>query len=378
MRVFRFRRWRVWLAGAAVAVGAAAAIAGWTWAVVTPEIGQPFVLSAAPGGAQEGAASRPAVRGQKLWSFGFVGDTHAGLADGTVDRIFAQLERANLEFVLHLGDMVDVGAADSQWDQLARLAWAHRIRLLPVVGNHDPHRGYPRDRGEIRFRQYFPCLPETFYSFHHRGLCFVMLNSERSLLPGSQQATFLSRQLARQPFSTIVCLHRPVFTCGTRDQLFLLGRRFCLHRVLRDTSTVCVLTGHNHYYERTRPLDGITYLVSGGGTANQYGAEQPDARTARFVAGRSHYGLVEVREDHLAVRIVDLEGSILDEFAVPVKLAAASGHQPWRAWSRQLPPIAALEHFRPSAPGDQRAAVTDSVRPAGDESVASRALPRPW
>jgi hypothetical protein len=202
-----------------------------------------------------------------------------------------------------------------------------------------------------------------------------MLNSERSMVPGSEQATFHARQLARQPLTTLVCLHRPVFTCGKRDLAFLLSRRLCLHRPLVGSSAVCVLTGHNHYYERTRPLDGITYLVSGGGTANQYAAETPDARTEKFVAGRSHYGLVDVFSDHLAVRIVDLAGDVVDTFELPVR-AAGKSHRKALAWSKELPPIAMLEHF--GAPASADASAGANGRSAAGASLATRPLPRAW
>ncbi len=331
----------------------AGGVGGWAWAVVTPSIGEPWVAARN----NEASSDAPQTR---LWRFGFVGDTHAGLGNSTVDEIFQRFEDAGVEFVLHLGDMVDVGASDTQWDQLARLAHSHHVRLMPVVGNHDVHRGYPQDRGEIRWRQYFPQLPETFYSFSHRGLNFVMLNSERVLVPGSEQATFLARQLRAETATTFVCLHRPVFTCGKRDLPFVMARRLWLHRLLRETNATCVLTGHNHYYERTRPLDGITYLVSGGGAPNQYEAETPNARTAEFVSGKAHYGLVEVYHDSLSVRVIDFEGSALDQFELPIRTAQASTKKARDdRWGRELPPHASIGANETS-------------------QQAARALPRLW
>lgn len=339
------RNRRVWYLLLALLLCAAGAM-GWAWTIVTPTIGEPYAVASSSSGAQ--------AETQKLWSFGFVGDTHAGLGNSTVDELFGRFEAADVEFVLHLGDMVDVGACDAQWDELARLAHKHHVRLMPVVGNHDVHRGYASDRGEIRWRQYFPQLPETFYSFSHRGLNFVMLNSERVLAPGSEQAAFLARQLNAENATTFVCLHRPVFTCGKRDLPFVMARRLWLHRLLRESQATCVLTGHNHYYERTRPLDGVTYVVSGGGAPNQYEAELPNARTAQFVSGKGHYGLVDVYSDHLAVRVVDFEGNRLDKFELP-RIAADQRTQS----GRELPPRA------------QTGASENSIQ-------ASRALPRLW
>ncbi len=149
-----------------------------------------------------------------------------------------------------------------------------------------------------------------------------------------------------------------------------------------ETSAVCVLTGHNHYYERTKPLDGVTYLVSGGGTANQYATESPDARTAKFVSGRSHYGLVDEFADHLAVRIVDLEGAMFDEFDLPVRPANIGNGRHEAAWSRELPAIATLEHFKAPMELSQAVHVTGAhettagIKPA--PRTATRAMPGAW
>ena len=340
------RRKKLWiglLIGVAVVV-----LSGYVGAVVTPEV-------------TPAATSSDKPQGQKLWTFGFVGDTQLG--GQVVSDIFARMEAAGVEFALHLGDMVDDAACDAEWDDLLLKAAQHRIRLMPVVGNHDRRVDYA-DRGEIRFRQYFPALPETFYHFRHRGLNFLMLNSERSLLPGSEQAAFVRWQLAHHPGSTIVCLHRPVFTCGRRDLANQYVRRFALHGALTESDAVAVLAGHHHYYDRTHALDGVTYVVSGGGSFKLHGEEQPDARTAAFHAGRNHYGLVDVYEDRLEVRVRDVKDEQLDRFTLALK---PTPHRLGSIRNRpgtELPPLAELPDY--------------AVERLESFTAARRTLPRPW
>ena len=192
---FKLRHWR-WL----LVVGPLVAAVVYALVVATPEIG--------PAPPEHGKS------GSKLWSFGFVGDTQLG--EQIVEDIFSRFEEAKVEFIVHLGDMVDDADDDAEWDELLRKAARHRIRLMPVAGNHDRLAPYA-DRGEVRFRQYFPDLPKTFYHFRHRNINFLMLNSEYSFLPGSEQGEFVRWQLKNHPGTTVVCLHRPVFTCGGRD-----------------------------------------------------------------------------------------------------------------------------------------------------------------
>ncbi len=330
-------------------VGCLAAIVAIAWAgsVVSPTIGEMPTFTSEPGA--------------KLWSFGFVGDTHAG--HETTDRIFARLGEANLEFVVHLGDLVDRGDSDEQWEYVLGEAARRRLRLMPVVGNHDKERCYD-DRGEIRFRQYFAHLPRTFYHFRHRDLNFVILNSERLPLPGTEQAKFLKWELARHPGPTVVCQHRPVFTASNRDWANMYLFRLWTHGALKNSDATLVLTGHNHYYERSKPLDGITYVVSGGGAPNLYAAAKPKAQTASFTAGKNHYGLVDVYADHLAVRVLDLDDQVIDEFDVALHPTEHAPGSAENLTATELPPIDTLPAYREERLG---------LRP-GSPAI----LPRPW
>jgi predicted phosphodiesterase len=289
-----------WLAALTLVTLVAGSVYAWTLA--TPEIGKPTAISSEPS--------------QKLWTFGFVGDTQQG--EGIVDRIFARMQDERVEFVLHLGDVVEDADNDEQWRHVLDEAARHDIKLQPVVGNHDILKAQG-DRGEICFEKYFPEIPGTFYQFSHRGLSFLMLNSERSFLPGTEQAQFVERQLAEHPGPTVVCLHRPVFTCGPRDWGNQYKRRVFLHGRLAGSDAALVLAGHHHYYDRSLPLDGITYVVSGGGSRKLYAAETPTDQTAKFQAGKNHFGLVDVYPGHLEVRVLDLDLNELDRFAVTLK-----------------------------------------------------------
>ena len=292
---------------------AALVLCAYAWTIATPEVGENVQL--------------PAPAGDKLWSFGFVGDTQLG--EGIVDVIFERFEKAGVEFVLHLGDIVDDASSSEQWKYVLDEARRHGIRLRPVVGNHDRLIG-TSDRGETRFREFFPELPDTFYRFSHRGLAFVMLNSERSLLPWTDQQRFLTSvldDLSENPSSdaAILCLHRPVFTCGRRDLANQFLRRVWLHRRLVETPVRLVLSGHHHYYDRTKPLDGITYVVSGGGSHKLYPAAEPNRTTARFRSGVNHFGLVDVYANRLEVRVLDVDDTLLDRFAVERAQTATDG-----------------------------------------------------
>jgi len=314
----------------AVLIGFAAA-SGYAWSVAIPQVGEPAAFATAP-------------TGKPLWTFGFVGDTQQ--ADDRLEPLMATLERYDVEFVLHLGDMVDEATSDLEWDRLLAAALKHRIRLMPVVGNHDVRRDYADD-GSSRFRQYFPDLPNTFYHFHHRGVNFLMLNSERSFAAGSEQAEFLKWHLEWNPGTAIVCLHRPTFTASDRDQVSMFSRRVWLHGAVQGGDVTAVLSGHNHYYERTKPLDGVTYVVSGGGGGVLRAVDETgNDHTAELAGGKNHYGLGRVYDDRIVVEIRTLDDERLDEFALPLHPAKHKQGGLHNRHSMELPPLAEVPQYR--------------------------------
>ncbi len=292
------RRWRVWSLGLVIVGGVFWSGAYWR---------APHHVGPA---ARPAAAPARAVR----WRFAFVGDTHADFA--LADRLFAAMAAEQPRFVIHLGDMVDNGSDPDQWRRLHELVARHRLRLLPVVGNHDVDRQLA-DQGASVLRKQFDRVGPAYYVDSSDDVDIVALNSEQSLVPGTAQANWLHEVLARTARVRVVCLHRPVVTCSRRDGPQVWWRRMCLHAPLRDHGVLLVLSGHNHSYERSCPLDGVTYIVSGGGAPNTYAAGKRRASTAQLAAGQQHYGVVEVTDHALVVRVRTLDGQLLDSFELP-------------------------------------------------------------
>lgn len=322
---------------------------GYAATIVVPDVGEPF-------------APPQAAVAEPLWRFAFVGDTQQ--ADDRLEPLMKTIAGHNVEFVLHLGDMVDEATSDLEWDRLLAAALKHRLRLMPVVGNHDIRRDYADD-GTSRFRQYFPHLPNTFYHFRHRGVNFLMLNSERSFVRGSEQAAFLQWHLEHHSGTTLACLHRPTFTASDRDRGSMLSRRLWLHGALVETDVVACLAGHNHYYERTKPLDGVTYVVSGGGGGVLRDPAESNSQTAAHVAKVNHYGLAQVYDDRIAVQIRATDDDrTLDEFALPLRPTTHKQGGYHNRHSMELPPLAELPQFRRE--------VLEARVPSSNQ------MPRPW
>jgi 3',5'-cyclic AMP phosphodiesterase CpdA len=110
-----------------------------------------------------------------------------------------------------------------------------------------------------------------FYSFEpeeEKGLItFFAVNSVPMVSGRTDQGqiAWLKDALAKTKTTwKVVYMHHPVYTAlgGHRVDTGLLE---ALEPIFVENGVQLVLSGHNHYYARTKPIDGITYITSGGG-----------------------------------------------------------------------------------------------------------------
>ena len=88
-----------------------------------------------------------------------------------------------------------------------------------------------------------------------------------------------------------------------------------IFRLLYEHGVEIVVNGHDHDYERTNPIDGTTYIVSGSAGA-PIREVKPHAFSAT-VRTEPHYVLIDVEKDRLFLRAVNLAGNTFDSTVIP-------------------------------------------------------------
>ncbi len=154
---------------------------------------------------------------------------------------------------------------------------------------------------------------QRYYTWSVATAQFFMLDAND---PGnSAQRSWLERAL---PASTarvkIVVFHQPAFTSGPHDVNTAVQRNW-VPLFVRYHVTL-VLTGHNHDYEHLK-VDGIDYVVSGGGGQTTYPCIRVEPGAIRCTSAY-HFLIVAVSSTSVTVRAIRSTGEGLDEFEIKV------------------------------------------------------------
>jgi hypothetical protein len=161
---------------------------------------------------------------------------------------------------------------------------AAHLRVYPALGNHETSGG--EKQGIAAWWSAFPELRgHRWYSVALGDrVSLIQLDSLSPLTPGSDQIMWLRSQLAGLPasvdFVMIGMHHPPVADIQTHIEVDhnprpneIALRDFLSSIAPSFHAAIVVIAGHIHNYERAQ-VDGVTYLVSGGGGAHPYFVER--------------------------------------------------------------------------------------------------------
>jgi predicted phosphodiesterase len=258
---------------------------------------------------------------QTSFTFAVLADTHAGynpdeprrrrIIDdhhrGAMDRIAA----FNPDFYLHAGDLVQDGRDRDVWDGFFAIEGdlMRRVTVFSALGNHEKnHQSY--------FDVFYLPHNERWYSFDYGNAHFICLELDGygDISPGSEQYLWLQNDLANTDKTwKFVFSHFPLYSCGYEGAD--LGARAALHPLFVQHGVDVVFHGHDHLYERFT-VDGVTYIVTGGGGGGPFDFVGCDVGPEYWEAVM-HVVTVSVSGNTLnSVAIRVPEGSEFDPFTV--------------------------------------------------------------
>ncbi len=264
----------------------------------------------------------------------FIAFGDSGLGTQPQFDVAAQIALSAPDFGIHIGDLayptVTPAELDVKYFQVYRETIA-RACFYTALGNKDVE----VDNGAVVLDSFYlpenSTGPERYYSFVYGNALFIALDTNGDLSESSPQRAWLEEELSKADRTwKIVFFHHAIYSSSPADAV-TLANRASLGRLFDRYGVDLVFQGHNHYYERTYPLndelpvsssqdpnyldpEGTIYLVTGGGGGTLLTAS-PNSLSAHY-ASTYHHLRVDVKGHRISLAAVDLSGSVIDSLTI--------------------------------------------------------------
>lgn len=178
------------------------------------------------------------------------------------------------------------------------------VKFRACLGNHD----IATNNGEDELNYAGFNMPSRYYTFRHKTLQFFALDTNVNA-NWQQQLPWLEKELSRSDAEgKIVFAHHPIYSAG------LHGGNQNLERILtplfQKYHVALYLNGHDHNYERTRAINGTTYLTCGAGSSIRMVGR---SRMTAYSASQLSFAVLNVYPDHILINAIDTDNKIFDQ-----------------------------------------------------------------
>lgn len=239
------------------------------------------------------AAPEPAAS----YSFAVMGDSHTvGIDNGILAQAVASAVADGAGFIIHTGDVTNIGAAE-EFARYRALMDSAGVPVYSIPGNHDIVTA-----GDSSL--FASTVGNPWGSFDHDGDHFVLVDySDETYGIGLEQQQWLAADLAANAAAPrlFIFSHIPLLDPQTIPGEYLgeeanLAAARLLELTRRQENVAGYFSGHVHGLVRFS-IDGVDAWISGGAGAEPYPSP---------LIGYYHYLLVRVEADGVEVEVVRL------------------------------------------------------------------------
>lgn len=273
-----------------------------------------------------------------IFTFVVFGDS--GTASRAQMEVARLIEQISPDLLLHTGDVIYPAGAAEDYDPKFFSPYQNtlkRVPIYPCLGNHDLY----TNNGQAYLDAFI--LPEKesnsgterYYSFDYANAHFICLDVETSLFPQGDdykenaQYRWLVEDLeATDKEWKFVFFHKPVYSSIVSDNRSReTDFQQKLSPLFEKYQVDMVFSGHNHNYERTKPIregrvseEGITYVITGGGGADldapaNHG-DNPLSAKEEFVY---HVTKISIDRNSLLLEAIKSDGEVFDSYSIRKK-----------------------------------------------------------
>jgi len=237
---------------------------------------------------------------------------HNNVAEEMVDTYIADGEYQTL--VLHVGDLIEDGDSESDWDDEFFATGYSEIQTLltnvpmqACMGNHE--------RSGALFMKYlpYPFESDRYWSFDYGPAHFTVIDQYVPYGAGSAQLAWIENDLATtdKPWK-FVFFHEPGWASGGHANDGTI--QDYIHPLCIEYGVHMVFAGHNHYYSRA-VVDNIHHITTGGGGGPLF---PPLPFWPYIVSSKMAYHFCRISIDNNALTFegVQTNGDTFDQFSI--------------------------------------------------------------
>ena len=269
------------------------------------------------------------LKKKKTFEFAVLGDTQSPSDLSLFNSILSDLNKKDLAFMIHVGDLIDESAKFNQWNDVLSTIGQHEniasTDLVAALGNHE----YMGDADGHLAKSIFNA-PENgpdvdkggTYSVDYNNIHISVLGytDDRKIL--DQQLEWLKQDMnkSKQPWKILVAHKPPYYTNPFGGNAIMKEK---LPPIADELGIDIVFSGHDHSYGRTKQLkngqedpNGTVYVVAGTTGQKHYDAvtdEKFAYVNMEKIAVSMH---AQVDKNQITFNTITSDGKVIDQFTV--------------------------------------------------------------
>ena len=227
----------------------------------------------------------------------------------TAQQMALQYTKAPFDAALTLGDNIyEVGnvtkLGKAYFTDMYAPLLQHQVHFIVALGNHDVVMGH--GDSQVAFFK----MPGYYYVTHKPNLDLFAINSNTFAKDAVQQQWLKKALAASHAPWKIVFGHHPIYSSGEHGSNPEM--RKTLEPILVQNHVDLYLAGHDHDYERFKPIEGVQHIVSGGGGAYLRGFDKI-LPTSLVRVKANHFLSFELEPGSLRMTVIDKTGQVIDQ-----------------------------------------------------------------
>lgn len=186
------------------------------------------------------------------------------------------------------------------------------VKFYACLGNHDIRSA----NGDLQVKYAAFNMQGRYYTFRRESVQFFALDTNDNA-DWKNQLVWLEKELSQStaPWK-VVFGHHQIYSSG----IYGLNQPFIktLTPMFQKYGVQLYINGHEHSYERTRSINGTTYLICGAGAGTR-----PVGRSewTEYSASRLSFATFDVYEDRMFVSGIGTDKRVFDRGVIEVRSA---------------------------------------------------------